>query len=103
FSMKAMAEMYQLADAYVSPYRAEGFNMPVLEAAACGLPVICTAGGSTDDFVTDGFAGRIESKKMSVGIKGGLEAMRLEPNVDHLIALMISAIEDHSWRGQAAE
>jgi glycosyltransferase involved in cell wall biosynthesis len=77
--------------------------MPVLEAAACGLPVICTDGGATDDFTTDGFARRIESKKLSVRIKGGLDAARLEPNVDHLIALMISAIEDHSWRHQAAE
>jgi glycosyltransferase involved in cell wall biosynthesis len=31
-----MALMYQMADAYVSPYFSEGFNMPVLEAAACG-------------------------------------------------------------------
>jgi len=43
-SMEQMSALYQVADAYVSPYRAEGFNMPVLEAAACGVPVICTRG-----------------------------------------------------------
>jgi glycosyltransferase involved in cell wall biosynthesis len=102
-SYRQMALLFQAADAYVSSYRAEAFNMPVLEAAACGLPVICTAGGSTDDFVTDAFARRIESKKISVRIKGGLDAARLEPNVDHLIELMTSVIEDHSWRRQAAE
>jgi len=102
-SFRQMALLYQAADTYVSPYRAEGFNMPVLEAAACGLPVICTSGGATDDFVTDGFARRIESREISVRIKGGLEATRLEPNVDHLIALMTAAVEDHSWRCQAAE
>ncbi len=46
-----IASLYQASDAYVSPYRAEGFNMPVLEAVASGLPVIVTAGGPTDEFV----------------------------------------------------
>ena len=38
-SFVQLAKLYQAADAYVSPYLAEGFNLPVLEAAACGLPV----------------------------------------------------------------
>lgn len=46
-----MAAMYGAADAYVSVYSAEGFNLPVLEAVATGLPVVVTAGGPTDDFV----------------------------------------------------
>jgi glycosyltransferase involved in cell wall biosynthesis len=102
FPFRKMAMLYQAADAYVSPYRAEGFNIPVLEAAASGIPVICTGGGATDDFVTDGFTRKIESKKISVRIKDR-DACRLEPSVDHLIALMSSAIEDHSWRTRAGE
>jgi glycosyltransferase involved in cell wall biosynthesis len=51
--------LYCLADAYVSPYRAEGFNLPVLEAIACGTRVIVTAGGATDDFCNDQVAIRI--------------------------------------------
>jgi glycosyltransferase involved in cell wall biosynthesis len=102
FPHTEMAMLYQAADAYVSPYRAEGFNLPVLEAAACGIPIICTRGGSTDDFVTDAFARRIESQKLSVRLNDQ-DHSRLEPNVEHLIALMASAIEDDSWRKQAAE
>ena len=44
-SFREMALLYQAADVFVSPYRAEGFNIPALETAACGLPVICTRGG----------------------------------------------------------
>jgi glycosyltransferase involved in cell wall biosynthesis len=100
-SHQAMAMLYQIADVYVSPYRAEGFNLPVLEAAACGIPIVCTRGGPTDDFVTDEFARRIESRKSVITIDGR-HASRLDPSLEHLIALMTSAIEDSRWRKQAA-
>ena len=54
--------LYAVADAYVSPYRAEGFNLPVLEALACGTPVIVTAGGATDDFCSGSLAIRVPSR-----------------------------------------
>jgi len=101
-SHQAMAMLYQVADAYVSPYRAEGFNLPVLEAAACGIPIICTHGGPTDDFVTGEFARRVESRK-SVTAIDGRHASRLDPSLEHLIVLMTSAIEDSLWRKHAAE
>jgi glycosyltransferase involved in cell wall biosynthesis len=100
-SMDDMASLYQLADAYVSPYRAEGFNMPVLEAAACGLPVICTRGGATDDFVEDSFAKRIDSRKVSFDLDG-LSAERLDPDFDHLITHMLAVVDDESWRKAAS-
>lgn len=101
-SHRDMAMLYQAADAYVSPYRAEGFNLPVLEAAACGLPIICTQGGPTDEFVTDDFARQIETKATTFQIDSR-QASQLNPNVDHLIALMTSAVNDTRWRRQAAD
>ena len=100
FSFREMAMLYQSADAYVAPYRAEGFSIPVLEAAACGVAVICTCGGPTDDFVTDSFARRIESRKLLTNVRGEDQWM-LEPNLDHLISLMISAVENDVWRQTA--
>jgi predicted O-linked N-acetylglucosamine transferase (SPINDLY family) len=49
-TMDELRLVYGAADLYVSPYRAEGFNLPVLEAMACGTRVLVTAGGATDDF-----------------------------------------------------
>lgn len=57
----SMRLLYGVADCYVSPYRAEGFNLPVLEAIACGLPVVVTDGGATDDFVDAGVGLRVPS------------------------------------------
>jgi glycosyltransferase involved in cell wall biosynthesis len=102
FPYRAMAKLYQTADVYVSPYRAEGFNMPVLEAAACGLPVICTRGGATDDFVTDDIARKIDSTRVAVEVEGQ-DTVRLVPDLEHLCALMNATIEDCSWRRRAAE
>ena len=100
FSMEEMAKLYRLADAYVAPYFAEGFNMPVLEGAASGLPVICTSGGPTDDFVKDSFARKIHSKLLPIrqeNIKGHF----LKPDVDHLTDLMFEVIENAAWRRAA--
>ena len=62
YSSRMMADLLRAADVYVSPYRAEGFNLPVLEAAACGVPVLCTGGGPTDEFTEESFARRIRSR-----------------------------------------
>lgn len=59
--------LYTSCDCLVLPYRGEGFGLPVLEAMACGLPVIVTAGGATDDFAGDGFAYRIPATKKFIG------------------------------------
>jgi glycosyltransferase involved in cell wall biosynthesis len=100
-SMKRMAALYRSADAYVSPYYAEGFNMPVLEAAACGVPVICTRGGPTDDFVTDDFALRVQSRIVPVKV-GGVIGDQLFPDVDHLVAQMLAVMDREDWRRRAA-
>lgn len=61
-SMRQQAELFQLSDVYACPYRGEGFNMPALEAVACGIPVVCTASGPTNDFVPPGVAMKVESR-----------------------------------------
>jgi glycosyltransferase involved in cell wall biosynthesis len=98
---ESMASLYHAADCYISSYIAEGFNMPVLEAAACGLPIVCTGGGSTDDFVTDDFALRIESVRHPIQLQGLPDAIGLLPDHDHLVHLMMCAIDDREFQAQA--
>lgn len=93
-SMAHLAALFRAADCYVSPYLAEGFNMPVLEAAACGLPVICTGGGATDDFTDASFAWRIRSRAVHVRLSSAQLGDALMPDRDHLVSLMLEAAED---------
>lgn len=77
-----MAGLYRACDLLVHPYRGEGFGMPVLEARACGLPVLVTKGGSTDDFVDDTTCVAIPADRRPVELPGPTEGRPwvLEPD-----------------------
>jgi glycosyltransferase involved in cell wall biosynthesis len=88
-SQTQLRQLFGLADCYVSPYRAEGFNLPVLEAIACGLPVIASRGGATDDFCSDDVGWRIDSKPGTRPDPASGETLRfVEPEFDDLVTAM---------------
>ena len=62
---------YQHADVFVQPSWYEGFGLPVLEAFACGMPVICSNKGSLPE-VAGGAALTVQPQDM-IGLT---EAMR---------------------------
>lgn len=51
------ADTYRLADAYVMPSRGEGFGFVVIEALACGIPVVASAVDGTREATRDGLLG----------------------------------------------
>jgi glycosyltransferase involved in cell wall biosynthesis len=57
-----LARLYAACDALVHPYRGEGFALPVLEAMACGRPVVVTAGGPTDEFAPPAAGWRVPAR-----------------------------------------
>lgn len=52
-------KFYGAADLYVAPSLEDAFNLPVVEAMACGLPVIASAQTGASELIQDGAAGFI--------------------------------------------
>ena len=93
-----MPGLYTACNCLVLPYRAMGFPLPVLEAMACGRPVITTEGGAADDFCPPGEAfllssERVDFKPNEVRLAGGAGWM-LKPDQEALCGLMREAFEN---------
>jgi glycosyltransferase involved in cell wall biosynthesis len=94
-SSAEMAGLYRAADVYVSPYRGEGFNIPVLEAMACGLLMVLTKGGAPEDFVPDEASFKVVSElKEMEGRTLSTKGKWLVPSTDDLFLQMQRAIYD---------
>jgi glycosyltransferase involved in cell wall biosynthesis len=104
-SAAQLPALYRAADVLVQPSRGEGFCLPVLEALACGLPVIVTAGGATDAFVNDACAWRVPARPAPLPpnelVLSG-PGMVLEPDLGALVSALRQAADPASRRAKAA-
>jgi UDP-glucose:(heptosyl)LPS alpha-1,3-glucosyltransferase len=52
-------QFYTAADAYVGPSLEDAYGLPIIEAMACGLPVIASSRAGAHEIITDGSDGII--------------------------------------------
>jgi len=103
-----LGSLYRSADCFVAVSRGEGWNMPLMEAMACGLPAIATDWGAHQEFVHEGVA-------YPLRIRGTVPAVAkcpyyagfswADPDPDHLRHLLREVYENREEarrRGQAA-
>ena len=54
FPHQQLGSLYRSADCFVAASRGEGWDMPLMEAMACGVPAIATDWGAHTEFVHEG-------------------------------------------------
>lgn len=91
-----MGSLYRSVDCFVLPTRGEGWGLPILEAMACGLPVIATDWSAHTDFMNQGNAYPLQVAELIparakcpyyTGFRWA------QPDEDHLVDLMRYACE----------
>ena len=93
-----LAGLYAACDCLVSPYRGEGFGLPIAEAMACGLPVVVTGKGAALDYCDESRAYLVpaEVRYLPERQVGGLETVGrpwlAEPDAEALEAILCHVV-----------
>ena len=96
-----LPDLYRGALAFVFPSLWEGFGLPVLEAMACGTPVITSAGSGTEEVAGD--AAVLVDPADTDGLSEALRCMLEQPTLrDQCRARGIERAAQFSWASTAA-
>ena len=93
-----LAALYRGARVVAYPSLYEGFGIPVLEAMACGAPVVTSRGGAMEE-LADGAAELVDPLDIAA-IAAGSE--RAEARRDELVARGLERAREFSWPAVAA-
>jgi alpha-maltose-1-phosphate synthase len=68
-----LGDYYNSADVFIFPSLVEGFGLVLLEAMACGIPIITTPNTAAPDIITDGVEGFIVPIRDTEALKEKLD------------------------------
>lgn len=96
---------YAAADVLVAPSLEDSFNLPALEAMACGLPVIVSRKAGVSEWLTNGFdALLLKDPENAVELTDAIRALATGTQLRQTLAEnAIATARKFSWEEHAAE
>ena len=94
-----LRKIYSSSRAYIFSSRSEGFGLPVLEALACGCPVIATNAGCAPEFITptrNGFLNEIDDVAGQAKAIGHILAMNTD-DWQRMSKWACDSVKECSW------
>jgi glycosyltransferase involved in cell wall biosynthesis len=99
---KDVLQYYHKANVFVLPSLNEGMSNTMLEALACGLPLIATDTGGTKEILADGRNGFIVRMRDSNDLAEKLEKLVLDPSlVERMGQESLRIAKELSWESVA--
>jgi glycosyltransferase involved in cell wall biosynthesis len=91
--------VYRAADIFVLPSHSESCAMALLEAMACGLPVVATAVGGTSELVQDGINGCLVPPESPEALAAALARLIADPALRRAMGARNSELvrESYTW------
>ena len=94
--------LYNMATVFVFPSLYEGFGLPILEAMACGTPVVTTKEGSLNEIAGEAayFVDAQGIESLTHGLKTVFHSEKLQ---EELSIKGLQRVHEFSWRKTASE
>ena len=97
-----LVTLYRHADVFVLPSLCEGFGIPIIEAMACGTPVVASNTGALPEVVAD--AGVLVDPYSAKAIAEGLAEVLSTPGLrERMVARGARRVADFTWERAARE
>jgi len=102
-ALSELVQEYSDADLFICPSVAEGFGIPLIEAAAAGIPCVSTSGGALAELGEE-FAGCMVSPEDHTGFINAVCEIESNKDFNRNIAVEKKklVVENYNW-GRAAE
>ena len=101
YSDQSLVNVYNALDLYLAPSMAEGFGIPILEAQACGLPVVTLANTSMPELTFNGIC--IQPAQLTWEAEGGWRGIAPVQGIVDALECGIQGGFEHRVPEQVAE